>query len=54
MVGVEAGEDRPEANTGEDSYNPYLYDMSGPKKVIDYSKPEANQDSDDGNLYSFD
>ena len=32
--------------------NPYLFDCSGPRKVIDYSKPEAVDDDD--NLYSFD
>jgi hypothetical protein len=38
---------------GEEKYNPYMYDTRGPKKAIDYAKPEANQDEDD-NLYSFD
>lgn len=33
-----------------ESNNPYLYDMSGPKKVIDYSKPDAEQDGEDFTL----
>ena len=37
----------------DEKYNPYMYDTRGPKKTIDYSKPEANQD-DDNDLYSFD
>jgi hypothetical protein len=37
----------------DEKYNPYLHDTRGPKKTIDYSKPEANQD-DDNDLYSFD
>ena len=31
-----------------ESNNPYLYDCSGPKKVIDYSKPDVEQDDQDG------
>lgn len=33
-----------------ESNNPYLYDMSGPKKVIDYGKPDAEQDGEDFTL----
>jgi hypothetical protein len=46
--------EEPAPEEGEEKFNPYLYDVSGPKKKIDYSKPEANQGEDDGDLYSFD
>jgi hypothetical protein len=29
------------------SHNPYLYDSKGPKRQIDYSKPEGYDDLDD-------
>ena len=29
----------------EESYNRYLLDASGPRKVIDYSKPEGYEDA---------
>ena len=29
---------------GADGYNPYLYDASGPKKKVDYSRPECESD----------
>lgn len=32
------------SDDGVDSYNPYLYDASGPRKKKDYSKPECEDD----------
>lgn len=30
----------------EESYNPYMFDSKGPRKTIDYSKPDADDDQD--------
>lgn len=39
----DAKEERPEGIA--DEYNPYLYDCSGPKKVIDYSKQDDYEEA---------
>ncbi len=33
------------------SHNPYLYDSSGPRRQIDYSKPDNYDDSEDQVMY---